>query len=216
MRARSYFNLLRHTAIAAAAVLPQQHHRSGRADFKLQSKIYSLDNSDSDLSSLEMEDFELTQRTNLLSRTNDLMPQQNSISWERGPRTSSSSQKDSATIDSSQIPLEIAEPSVRQAGLPPKSYSKPSISQRVSKYTASCVIFVVCLALPLALFPAILVNSDVQEGGKDTSATTFCTNPESLGLPVGLQPNSTISTLFSITNGYGTFSFGTARFIDLV
>ena len=144
------------------------------------------------------------------------MPQQNPIFGERGHRISSSSQKDLATINSSQIPLESAEPSARKAGLPPKSFTKPSIGQQISKYAASCVIFVVCLALPLALFPAILINSDVQEGGKDTSATTFCTNPESLGLPVALQTNATISTLFSITNGYGSFSFGMARFIDLV
>jgi hypothetical protein len=84
------------------------------------------------------------------------------------------------------------------------------MGQQVSKYTAACVIFVVCLALPLALFPAIIVNYG---GDKNTPATTFCTNPESLGLP---DNSATISNFFSITNGYGSFSFGMARFIDLV
>jgi hypothetical protein len=58
-----------------------------------------------------------------------------------------------------------------------------------------------------------MLNYDMQDGDKNTPATTFCTNPESLGLP---DTNATISTLFSITNGYGSFSFVMARFIDLV
>jgi hypothetical protein len=163
-----------------------------------------------------MEDFELTQRTNLLPRANDMIAQQNSISWEMAHRTSSSSQKDSATFNLTQIlepSLDSVEPSVRKVGLQPKSYSKPSIGQQIPKYTAACAVFIVCLALPLALFPAIMVNYDMQDGDKNTPATTFCTNPESLGLP---DTNATISTLFSITNGYGSFSFVMARFIDLV
>jgi hypothetical protein len=123
-----------------------------------------------------MEDFELTQRTNLLSRANDMIAQQNSISWEMAHRTSSSSPKDSAIFNSTQIlepSLDSVEPSVLKVGLQPKSYSKPSIRQQIPKYTAACAVFVVCLALPLALFPAIMVNYDMQVGDKNTPATNL-------------------------------------------
>ena len=146
-----------------------------------------------------------------------MMPQQNAISWEREHTTAASPNKGSTSINATQIletSLDSVEPSVRKVGLPPKSYSQPSIGQQVSKYTISSVAFVVCLTLPLALLPPLMVN--YKDSNSENIQGTFCTNPDSIWQITELNNPTSTSDLFKITNGYGSFSYGMARFIDLV
>ncbi|CZR50152.1 uncharacterized protein PAC_00024 [Phialocephala subalpina] len=128
---------------------------------------------------------------------------------DNAPRTKSTS-----SISKPLLPIVKVESLQSTSKLPPKPFTQGSVIRRIWKHTSTAIATIIMILIPVV----IAVLSSNRYISDSARGDTYCTSTGIYGASVSALsgPSTSFSSTFSIDTVFGSFSFGMAKFIDLI